>query len=49
MEVETTTGQLWVADANARRIKCSNPDCKCDPCTCTDCTGCCNCTQEDND
>ena len=45
MEVETTTGQLWVAE----RIKCSNPDCKCDPCTCTDCIGCCSCTQEDND
>ena len=29
--------------------KCSNPDCKCDPCTCTDCTGCCTCTtSEDN-
>ena len=29
--------------------KCSNPDCKCDPCTCTDCTECCTCTtSEDN-
>ena len=28
--------------------KCSNPDCKCDPCTCTDCTEYCKCTQEDN-
>jgi len=45
MQTETITGQLWVAEHS----KCSNPDCKCDPCTCTDCTECCTCTQEDKD